>query len=547
MKKQNEGITLIALVITIIVLLILAGITISTLTGENGILSNAIKASTEHKRAEALEEIKIAMEGIKIEKLAKGEKVTLDTFIETTENPNLNLLESKLYNLDEEVEVTKTTLENNEDILEVFYKNYEFIISGDLSVTIVGDTQKISVKPSIKDRTITSLTIESDITGVELSEVTGIYYSCDDGKTWKDSGNATEYVYNGLLAGTDYNVKVKIIVNNKKEIISDSITGTTQSTADIIAKMPADFFITTDSGATISGINASYIVNNEIVYDGFDGTLVIPAKWNNVDVTNLASTSITSKNNLQTLYVEEGLKTIGTNAFSWCNSLVEVTLPTSIENLETNGYGTQAFYNCSNITKVTIPQLVINGSDTISNVFPSSYSKIDEVNYNEEITYIGANAFSGCIGLKDINIPQTVTSINEEAFSGCTGLTKVTIPGYIKTIGKNAFSSCTEMTDLILKTGVETVSSGAFNSCSKLSNITLEEGLKTIGTNAFSWCNSLVEVTLPTSIENLETNGYGTQAFYNCSNITKITVKKAEGTLAGSPWGASNATVVWEP
>ena len=42
--KDNKGITLIALVITIIVLLILAGITIAMLTGENGILGNATKA-----------------------------------------------------------------------------------------------------------------------------------------------------------------------------------------------------------------------------------------------------------------------------------------------------------------------------------------------------------------------------------------------------------------------------------------------------------------------------------------------------------------------
>lgn len=40
-KIENKGITLIALVITIIILLLLAGITIATLTGENGILSKA--------------------------------------------------------------------------------------------------------------------------------------------------------------------------------------------------------------------------------------------------------------------------------------------------------------------------------------------------------------------------------------------------------------------------------------------------------------------------------------------------------------------------
>ena len=534
--RIDKGITLIALIITVIVLLILAGITITTLTGENGILSNATKASTEHKRAEALEEIKIAMEGIKIEKLAKGEKVTLDTFIETTKNPNLNLLESKLYDSDKEVDVTKNTLENNEDILEVFYKNYEFIISGDLSITIAGDIQKISLKPSIKDSTITSLTIRSEITGAELSEVTGIYYSCDDGKTWKDSGNATEYVYNGLLAGTDYSVKVKIIVNNKKEIISDSIIGATKSTADIIAKMPTDFFITTDSGATISGINGNYIVNNEIVYDGFDGILVIPTKWNNVNITNLANAAITNKNNLQTLYIEEGLKEIGDNPFNGCKALAEVTLPTSLETL-----GNRPFINCTNITKITIPQLIINDTNTVKSIFSQSYSKIEEVNYNGEITYIGRNAFEGCIGLKDINVPETVTIIKYYAFQGCTGLTNVTIPGNVKTI-ERAFNGCTGMTDLTIKSGVETIGAAAFDGCTKLNKLTMEEGVKEIQSSAFNRCIALTEVTLPASLEVM-----GSSPFINCTNITKITVKKSANSLSGSPWGASNATVIWEP
>ena len=50
MKKNNQyGITLIALVITIIVLLILAGVSIATLTGDNGILTRASDASRENE------------------------------------------------------------------------------------------------------------------------------------------------------------------------------------------------------------------------------------------------------------------------------------------------------------------------------------------------------------------------------------------------------------------------------------------------------------------------------------------------------------------
>ena len=44
--KNQKGITLIALVITIVVLLILAGITIATLTGDNGIITRANDAKT---------------------------------------------------------------------------------------------------------------------------------------------------------------------------------------------------------------------------------------------------------------------------------------------------------------------------------------------------------------------------------------------------------------------------------------------------------------------------------------------------------------------
>ena len=51
MKQNNKGITLIALVITIIILLILAGVSIAMLTGENGIITQAIKAKENTEQA----------------------------------------------------------------------------------------------------------------------------------------------------------------------------------------------------------------------------------------------------------------------------------------------------------------------------------------------------------------------------------------------------------------------------------------------------------------------------------------------------------------
>ena len=65
MKKieKNKGITLIALIVTIIVLLILAGVTISTLTGESGIMIKASDAKKETAKANAEERVRIEVLG----------------------------------------------------------------------------------------------------------------------------------------------------------------------------------------------------------------------------------------------------------------------------------------------------------------------------------------------------------------------------------------------------------------------------------------------------------------------------------------------------
>jgi hypothetical protein len=59
--KGNKGITLVALVVTIIVLLILAGVTIAMLTGNNGILTQANKSKVTNIEATVDEDVKLAL------------------------------------------------------------------------------------------------------------------------------------------------------------------------------------------------------------------------------------------------------------------------------------------------------------------------------------------------------------------------------------------------------------------------------------------------------------------------------------------------------
>ena len=77
-QRNNTGITLIALVITIIVLLILAGVSIAMLTGQNGILTQAQNASTQTEIAEAKEKAQMDIMAWQSERLENGQDATLN-------------------------------------------------------------------------------------------------------------------------------------------------------------------------------------------------------------------------------------------------------------------------------------------------------------------------------------------------------------------------------------------------------------------------------------------------------------------------------------
>ena len=62
--KNNKGITMIALIITIIILLILAGVSIAMLSGKNGILTKASTSAEATKQANAKERLKVELMAI---------------------------------------------------------------------------------------------------------------------------------------------------------------------------------------------------------------------------------------------------------------------------------------------------------------------------------------------------------------------------------------------------------------------------------------------------------------------------------------------------
>ena len=130
---------------------------------------------------------------------------------------------------------------------------------------------------------------------------------------------------------------------------------------------------------------------------------------------------------------------IGSYAFSDCNSLNSIIIPNSVTTI-----GIYAFSYCSGLTSVTIPN---------------------------SVTSISPYVFYQCEGLKSITIPNSVTSIGESAFHGCSGLNSLTIPSSVIYISESAFQSCSCLTSLTIPNSVSYIGEWAFNNCSGLKSV----------------------------------------------------------------------------
>ena len=112
--KAHSGITLIALVITIIVLLILAGVALSALTGDSGILNNAESAKDKTNLANAKEQVALAAQGA----LTKGHAQGSGTITKgNLENELDNIVGTGKYELSGEESPWTVTVGNYETLV----------------------------------------------------------------------------------------------------------------------------------------------------------------------------------------------------------------------------------------------------------------------------------------------------------------------------------------------------------------------------------------------------------------------------------------------
>ena len=168
--------------------------------------------------------------------------------------------------------------------------------------------------------------------------------------------------------------------------------------------------------------------------------------------------------------------------------------------------------------------IVENGVKTIGSEAFADFTKLTKVAIPNTVTSIGNGAFRGDTALEQIEIPSSVTRIGEEAFRD-TGLTTITLPDSIISIGAYAFSYCKNLTEIGLSAKLVTIPDSLFRYSTALTEVVIPDHVKQIDWEAFYYCRNLERVSLPRAIGMI-----GDAAFGFCDALTDVTFrgKKAE-------------------
>lgn len=203
--------------------------------------------------------------------------------------------------------------------------------------------------------------------------------------------------------------------------------------------------------------------------------------------------------------------------------------------------------NTSGSSFTTAPKVrSIIFSDSISEITSSvslSWSAIESITFGASSCVIDASGgsvpfFSSLPNIEEIDF-NGVTSIGENGsyiFAGARELKKISGASLVE-VSNGAFTSNPKL-ETIDFPNIEVIGDGVFSSCGALTEFPRMPKLKTIGQQAFSSCTGLRSVELFGDVETIGENAFN-------APIETITIHKAEGSITGAPWGATNAEVIW--
>lgn len=361
--------------------------------------------------------------------------------------------------------------------------------------------------------------VETKMTNIVIENLSS---DCGVAYAWRPRPINEEYVCSG---GTMYYKEYYQVTYNYGETWQD-VTPTSSRTGNMYSECAGDcgcggtnllrasynnsteYIVLCSSGGRIltSGITRGYSTSYTAMTEAYIGSCVTSI-YNNAFAGGSAINN--SFSHLSSVTIDNGVETIGYNAFLRCMGLTSIDIPDSVTSI-----GATAFAGCSKLSGITI------GSG---------------------VTYIGDDAFSGCTSLPIENNIRYADICTVEATD--KALASYTIKNGTKFIGSHTFWNCSGLTSVTIPNSVTHIFYGAFNWCENLTSIEIPNSLTYIGYGAFTYCKSLSSVTIPENVTSI-----GDWAFEYCSSLTSVTVNAVTPpTLGDTVFNNTNNCPIYVP
>ena len=458
LKRKEKGITLIALVITIIVLLILAGVSIAMLTGDNGILTRANDAKDKTEEAALEEKIKLLTA-----------ETMINQYTGENEGKTAQELQDELNNQGENVLVVQW----DKFIIFDLNKNKEYRVTNEGNIENWGESD-------IGNKLKELITNNNEM--IAVSE-TGNILDLNDWEYTKLSNNTFALNDETSVNSKDDN---KITNGYKGDYKLD--------TGEIASEIPA-FIIYNNTCTTVTSLKATFSKSEELKI-----TPEIPNVVTDLHTTFNYCVNLSQANDLP----DSVINLYGTYA----NTKI-VSMPKISANAEDM---TSTFYNCTELENLSdIPEKVKIMSNTF--VQCKKIENIPRISDNvEDMGY----CFSGCVEIKEVNmLPKNLKSM-QGTFSGCSKLERICqIPEKVENL-KDTFLNCTSLKEFYsIPDSVITIS-GCFRGCTSLTNVgKLGNKLENMS-QAFDGCVNLksIDFVIPETVTNMQA------CFINCRKLS---------------------------
>ena len=378
--KKQGGITLIALVITIIVLLILAAVTINALSGDNGILKRASEAKKGTNQSTVEEITKLSINGLITDNLGDASTITpqvlanrinkdynrTDVTAEDSEFPTNMIFEKEGLKVPVDIKLSVGSAE----------KNVEGIYSADIDESKIAP-QDLFIYEPISTGSNNKIASTGDMSSLPLKEarITGIKPQyCNGGGYDKTTGQQ-------VLNDTNYKINY--------EGITDTLIVPYQVEID------GEMYRVTEVNLTVTGKDRTFM--GEVGLPNIENIIYPDTVKKIIGIPNWDFGKYTEKSVLKTCILPSKITEIPERLLRNSEELTEISIPKGITKI-----GDWAFENCKALRNVNIP----NG-----------------------VTEIGEYAFGNCKALRNVNIPNGVTEIGRYAFFECSNLASVTYKG----------------------------------------------------------------------------------------------------------------------